>query len=229
MIRQFLTGSMLVAMAAATPALAGVDNYSLIFHVGAPSFSGCADAAVADDALSCSMVDTDANDYGGQPNFFWILVGAVPDGIGGGAPGGIGGIQFGISYNLDVDPSWTLCTGGAEIPQDNPDGTWPGDDTGNAIVWSDGCRLVNTEEGMTRVGFFSVTATTGMMSFIPDPRTGMVEAADCSAESTFLCKALYSSVVDANLDGGGGFSACGISCTNPTRESSWSELKGFYR
>jgi len=232
MIRRILSGSVLVAVATAAPAVGGdVDSYSLIYHMAAPSFSGCNDPAVADAALSCSAIDPDANDYSGQPNFMWVLVGAVPEGVGPGAPGGIGGVQFGIAYDFDVAPSgWTLCSGGSEIQQDNLEGTWPESGTGNAITFGGGCKLVTeNSDGVTRVGFFNVTATTGTAWFVPDPRTGVAEAADCDTSPTILCKALYSSTADAVIDGGGGFSACGISCTNPTRTSTWGDLKGLYR
>lgn len=232
MIRRILSGSALVAIAAATPAVGGdVDSYSLIFHMEAPSFSGCNDPAVADAALSCSAIDPDANDYSGQPNFMWMLVGAVPEGVGPGAAGGIGGAQFGVTYDFDVAPtSWALCTGGSEIPQDNLEGTWPESGTGNAVTWGSGCRLVTENaDGVTRIGFFTITATSGTASIIADPRIGNVQVADCATTPENLCKALYSSTADATIDGGGGFSACGISCTNPTRTSTWGELKSFYR
>lgn len=224
-----LVGSLLLA----GPVIAGDYPYSVNFHFSFPSYSGCNEATVADAALTCGVIDTDANDYGpGQPNFVWLLVGGVPAGSGPGAPGGIGGIQFGLYHSDDgiSISSWTLCTGGSEIPQDDLTGTWPEDGTGNAITWAGGCRLVtDNADGLTRIGYFTLfPGPGGVFSIDDDPRTGSAEAAECDASPRRLCTWLLGRG-DTTIGGGEGENTCDYYClVDPVAEMTWSGLKAMY-
>lgn len=228
-MKRFAMGLATVVIAAGAAQGNEAYPYSINTHFSFPSYSGCAEAAVADGALNCGIIDTDANDYGpGQPNFVWILVGNVPPGTGPGADGGIGGIQFGMDHSIQI-LSWALCTGGSEIPQDDLQGTWPASGTGNAITWGGGCKLVtDNDEGLTRVGYLTVAPGAGQVAIAGDPRIGgQAQAAECNTNSIRICTQALGAG-DAVVGGGGGRSTCGYKCTVPTETTSWGSLKSIY-
>jgi hypothetical protein len=226
----FLFGALL----GVSPALAGDSDFPFTINIdfNPPSYSGCADPGLNDSALSCGAIDNDLNDYDGAPNFGWLLVGGIPEGTGGGAPGGIGGIQFGISYDETfVVGSWTLCTGGSQIPQDDLMGTWPESGTGNAATWAGGCHLVDQNpDGLTAIGFLEVDANSnGVIDIMGDPRIGEALAADCAASALRICDQL----LGRGFAFGGGERAgegvtCGFMCAVPTRSTSWGAIKSLF-
>ena len=222
--------------------------YSISFHMGSPTYSGCAEGSMADGLLSCGMVNVDGADFGPYtPVFCWFLVGGVPENIGGlGEPGGIGGIQFGIMYEPTVRPSgWTLCTGGSEIPQNDLDGVWPAAGTGNAMTFGGGCSAVTANvDGMTRLGFMPLTpADTGAMLATEDPRIGIATASDCVPNSYRVCRQSMGSAVAHPLSAPcdeyfaqhelgypvSPCNTCGAKCPVPTLDSSWGLIKSQYR
>lgn len=223
-----------IALLAGSSALAGDNDYpfTINFDFNPPSYSGCTDPAVADGELSCATIDNDLNDYSGAPNYAWVMVGGVPDGTGPGAPGGIGGLQFGIMYDASfIVEGWSLCTGGSEIPQTDLGGAWPDSGRGNAVTWAGGCYLVeDNSEGVTRVGFFTVNSgSDGMIRITEDPRTQEATAAGCDTMSLRLCRQL----LGRGYAFGGGERAgdgqtCGFMCAVPTRDTSWGALKAIY-
>jgi hypothetical protein len=204
--------------------------YTIDFHFGPPSYSGCNEASVADAVLECDNLDTSFNPFGGQPNFAWLLVGGVPPGSGAGAPGGIGGAQFGIQYSAGTSLSWTLCTGGSEIPQNDAAGTWPASGTGNAVTFAGGCKLVTAnEDGLTRLGWFTVFegAAGRTIQVMEDPRIGQAQAADCATTQFRICRQSMGQG-DLTTGGTGGRKVCGFLCAVPVNETSWSSIKSTY-
>jgi hypothetical protein len=208
--------------------------YTINTFFTGPNYTGCTGEPLVMDAnLSCDALQTSAVDMPGAPIFLWLIVGGVPDGIGGGAPGGIGGIQFGMSHDLSSPPSWTLCTGGAQIPQDDPVGgmQWPSTPvSGNAITWGGGCYLVQeNEDGMTKIGWLTINpGATGVVTLTGDPRIdGVALAADCAATESRIC-AQSLGRGDASVDGTEGLNTCGFLCAVPVAETSWGSLKSLY-
>jgi len=203
--------------------------YTLTWHFTPPSYSGCGDFIVSDGAISCEILDPDFNDLGGQPNFCWAMVGQVPKGTGPGAPGGVGGVQFGIDYDPTVLLSgWTLCTGGSEIPQDDPEGTWPAPGTGNAVTWSGGCYLVTeNDDGLTRIGYLTIdAASSGYLFFGVDPRIGDAMGAGCDAATRAICGDMMG-IADTTIDGEGE-NTCRAKCGVPVASTSWGRIKALY-
>ncbi len=202
-------------------------NQTIDIHFQPPSYIGCSEAAVSDAALSCGTLDDTYRDHGpSTPNFAWVVVGGVEDGTGPGAPGGIGGLQFGI----DIDPGfvirgWTLCTGGDEIPEVG----WPKSGRGNAVTWSGGCRLVTDNgDGLTRVGFLVLQALDeAMIRVTGDPRIGYALVVECDGSQGALCRELLGY---GGTDGVGHYTACGDACLvrEPARETSWGALRALY-
>lgn len=208
--------------------------YDLFIHMGPPSYSGCAEGSVADAALNCSMINPNGVDVGGfAPNFAWVIVGGVPEyEAGSPAAGGIGGIQFGVTYEPSVVVGgWSLCTGGSEIPSGTGPGEvqWPGSGSGNAITWAGGCKeVLANPNGMTRVGFFTINPGSGGFLFLDeDPRIERAQAADCDAQIFRICTQALG-YAQTTPGGTGGQSTCGYICPVPTVESSWSSIKAKY-
>jgi len=203
--------------------------YSIDITVTPPTYSGCNEASVADGALSCDGLNPNGQNFGGNPNFAWVIVGGVPPEVGG--VGGIAGLQFGVDYEAGVSiGAWALCTGGAEIPQQQPR-AWPESGSGNAMTWPGGCYpLADNPDGLTRVGWFTVNGgSDGMLDIVEDPRIARAVATDCEAELIRVCKQLLGSA-DLNTVSGGtmGEVACGGLCPVPVRETSWGAIKANY-
>ncbi len=240
-----------IASLASTDVVAGGGTrdlfpYSINVHFTLPSYSGCNEASVADAALSCDAIQPSFVDAGGQPNYAWLLVDGVPDGSGPGAPGGIGGIQFGLDYPATVSVgTWTGCTGGTEIPE--PD--WPASGSGYATQWSGGCRMVTENpDGLTRIGFLVVDAgSDGTLSVACDPRIGRCDVADCQAAIFSLCPSYEYGVGDTSPGGTDGVVVCGFDgCADccfdwyfgtidvgdcrevPTERTTWGGLRSLY-
>lgn len=161
--------------------------------------------------------------------YIWVFVGNVPDGEGPGTPGGVGGIRFGIEYPEELGiTSWTLCTGGAEIPQADEGGTWPDSGTGNAVTFSGGCYDPVIKDELALVGVFTYTAQTdGYLRIVDDPRFGKVEVNDCALTYSEPCDEALG-WVGLRHDGPVGYNPCGVECAVPVAEASWSRLKTLY-
>jgi hypothetical protein len=205
-------------------------TYSLDLHFSSGSYSGCGSGSVAP-AFGCADIAT-GNEAIAPPLLLSVLLGGVVPHAPG-SFGGIGGVQFGIDYPPSVLlGQWTLCTGGAEVPE----AAWPAARTGNAITWPQGCLpSVANPAGLVRVGFFTIDAgSTGVVDLIGDPR--MDDAAwfyDCEAEGYFLCDALLGSA-NATIGGSPAAIACGGSCgvvnvpNGQTVATSWGRIKSLY-
>jgi hypothetical protein len=215
-----MTRIALLALAALVPATALAQapldiQTNVNLHLTQPSYSGCGDPAFdLIDAGDCAGLASSAIDGAA---FLWVVASRE----GGFSGGGIGGIQFGVDYE-GVDPSgWSLCTGGAEIP----DGSWPASGSGNAVVWASGCYAPAGTAAV--VGFFAVpNGATGTMGITTDPR--IVEAlwADCEATEFEICP--------ENLGGAslasGTTPLCGNECEGgtPVDEVTWGQVKALF-
>jgi hypothetical protein len=221
---------LLLASMALGSAAAAQFPYTLDFHF-APGIGHCQDGLAEDYILSCDYLDPSFNDFGGQHSIVWVIVGGVPDGTTFGESGGVGGLQFGIEYSEGtVVSSWTLCSGGSQIPQQNEGGTWPSSGTGNAVTFSGGCKTVTAnEDGLTKVGYFTIQprSSPGVIRFTEDPRIGMALAADCAATPIRICRESLG-VGDLTVGGSGGTNVCGTLCAVPVREATWGSIKAAY-
>ena len=207
---------MLALPAAAFAADDGDVNFNLL--ITQPSYTGCADPAFDFmDQGNCTDLSSPA--FPGAA-LVWVLVSRN-----GGYPIGIGGAQFGIGYDAGAldGVSWTLCTGGSEIPE----GGWPANGTGNAVTWAGGCY--NPAAGNARVGFFLApdgSAALGV-SVVPDPRLAdpIAQYADCDATLYDVCAQNLGSAVLAN----GTAPLCENLCGGtPTLEKTWGEIKSMF-
>jgi len=205
-------------------------TYSLDLHFSSGSYSGCGGGVVTP-AFGCSDIET-GNDAIAPPILLSVLLGGVVPHAAG-SFGGIGGVQFGVDYPATVWLGrWTLCTGGAEIP----DTSWPGAGSGNAITWPEGCMpSVPNPAGLVRVGFFTVDAgSTGIIELTGDPRMdGGAWFYDCEAEGYFVCDALLGSA-NATIGGSPAALGCGGMCEivnvpdGQTVSTSWGRIKSLY-
>jgi hypothetical protein len=211
----FVTVGTVTTQSAAQPLDTDV-NINL--HMTQADYSGCAtfddaDFVTCDDLASAPPASVDL--------FVWAAVSRedVFD-------DGIGGIEFGIFYGDSVlVQGWTLCTGGLEIPMDDPElGTWPASGTGNAMTWFNGCYVPPHE--VAKIGFFSLVAFSGgPMQIIPDVRVGQALYVDCDGTLFEIC--------EGNLGGAtvpdGSTPTCGNHCgVTPVRETSWGQLKSLF-
>jgi hypothetical protein len=232
-MKRIAMGVVAAAAIFVNPAMAGSEfPYTLGMHFLPPSYVGCNEPAAADAALNCTTLDPNAIDVGAfAPNFLWLVVTGVPAGTGAGAPGGIGGIQFGIEYDPTVvlGGPFTLCTGGSAIPQDDLDGTWPASGTGNALTFGGGCKLVtDNPDGVTKLGFIPINpGSSGLIRFIEDPRIGEAQAAGCDASIARICRQSMG-IGDVTIGGGRGENKCGFLCPVPVQDASWGSIKSIY-
>ncbi len=215
-----------------TPIMAADEfPYTLDLHFTEPSYLGCTEGTVSDGALRCWVLNPNGIDVGEfEPNFAWVVIGGVPDGSGPGAPGGIGGLQFGIEYDSTVDMTWFLCTGGTESPQADPiDGVWPDTGTGNDVRWPGGCYLVtDNPDGVTKVGLFILTqGSAGLIRVVEDPRIGQAHATACDESISRICRQAMG-IGDATIGGGMGVATCGYLCAVPVKEGSWGSIRNIY-
>ena len=231
-MKRIAMGVVAAATIFAIPAGAQPYPYNLDMHFQPPSYLGCTEGTVADAVLNCGIINPNAIDVGAfAPNFIWMIISGVPDGSGPGAPGGIGGLQFGIEYDASVvlGGSFTLCTGGSEIPQNDAGGTWPASGTGNAVTWSGGCYLVtDNPDGATKIGFLPIApGSVGLIRFIEDPRIGQAQAAGCDAAISRICRQSMG-IGDCTIPSGAGEAKCGFLCPVPVQEASWGSIKSIY-
>jgi hypothetical protein len=156
-----------------TPAGAQID-YGLVLHMGAPSYVGCDEPSVADDAMDCDAVDEVGDDLGSPfGQWVWVFAYGYPNMLDWPASQGIGGCQFGIVYDGTVlVTSWQLCTGGQEIPQNDALGVWPDNQTGNAVIWPGGNYNSTPPEYFAKIGYFTLLpGSMGRMTIMEDPRS----------------------------------------------------------
>lgn len=230
-MRLLVAGALLVL---ASSAALGAEPYSLNFTIR-QGIGYCGDFPLESD-IGCDLVLVDGVDFGEYGLLIvWVLVAAIPPQQG--VDGGIGGVQFGIRYDPSVDVlGWALCTGGAEIPQRDDEGTWPESNTGNAIVWSQGCYPeAQNPDGMTAIGYLVVREQSrGFMEIRDDPRTGRAEAVDCADTLTEICGRLLGAAVMHSDAGpcddvrGSACNTCGLDCATPIHETSWGRVKNLY-
>jgi hypothetical protein len=174
-----LARSLVVTIIFATGAGAQSDirNVNVIL-TGANFQTGC-DVGAWIDASDCASLES-APISG--PAFLWIVVSSDNGFEGGTGPYGIGGVQFGLEHDLDID-MWASCTGGLEIPS----ATWPASGSGNAVTWTgDQCYVPAGDNA--RIGYLALpTGDVGQISLVPDPRTGELALTDCGQHMFAIC------------------------------------------
>lgn len=225
---------LLALVGGAAPCLGGAEDpeISLNFHGMRYAGTGCGSTLIDDSVHDCETL-APGTPGGGIFNAYWawVVVGGVEPRVGEGGPGGIGGIQFGIEYDPGVVIyGWTLCTGGSEIPEDGPAGTWPASGTGNAITWFGGCyEVTENDDGVTAIGFLTLDMNSiGSLRYTVDPRIGEARMVDCGLYTHAVCTDLLGRF-EADPDGGEGQNPCGETCmSTPVRPVTWSSIKGLY-
>jgi hypothetical protein len=207
-----------------------VGPYALNIWFRQPQYSGCMGDFHDLSQFDCGSVDSRASDYGFAGNFAWVLLSGVPPEGTSGDVAGIGGLQFGIDFLATVELGpWALCTGGAQIPQDDEFGTWPAAGTGIAMTYEGGCQYPDNPEGFMKVGYFSAVTreSAGEVWFVEDPRIGDIIAADCEINIYGFCEEQLGRGETA-FTGNPGYVACGALCAVPVRESTWGQLKSAF-
>jgi len=155
-----------------------------------------------------------------------------------GYEGGIGGVEFGVSYPGAYDPSglarpicvfqWTLCAD-LEFPSTG----WPNSGGGNIITWSvANCGPESPPDEyliFKTVGFFYLGAY-GISEFgvTPRPVTGRFKLANCDGVETD-----YTNSWSTRGMAGFGFPTdwwwgC-MSEPLPTKDTTWGQVKNLYR
>ncbi len=218
-----ICGAGLLSIGVAAGAQAGGSPYGFLLHMEAPDYANC--GIVNDNTVTCDDIMPDGADIGLQ--FAFVLAYGWEDIPGWPASRGIGACQFGIVYDEDVVVSgWTLCTGGSEIPQNDPLlGSWPESETGNAITWESGEYFQSN--GFAKVGFFVVAADSfGRMTVNPDPRIGDALIAAGDATVYPIGGEGWSSADIAGDGAGDGRRACDEA--TPVQNASWSAIKSLY-
>ncbi len=142
-----------------------------------PSYSGCDD--VAFDWIETSDCDGLSSSPLGGAAFVWVVVSDEAS-----FPSGIGGVQFATTHSMPVG-SWTLCTGGNQIPGEG----WPASGSGNAVTWASGCY--EPPGTNARVGYFAIDdGSSGTFGIEPDPRVGAALWVECGGDSPVpICSA----------------------------------------
>jgi hypothetical protein len=143
--------------------------------------------------MECSDLVVEGNSTSSQ--FLYVLTSGIGD---------VAGVQFGLEYPASVDvQSWTACTGGLSIPSP----AWPDSGSALAITWDPAAEPTSTDS-LVVVGYFRLGAgSSGLVSIIPDPRTGVAEHAR-SDGTTFAFHEDLLAVADVN-SGGNGYGPCG--------------------
>jgi hypothetical protein len=239
-MKPIVMGLLVVGMAAMVALPAQAQNnfpYNLNFTWGfnpAGAFA-CLPADMPDAGVSCAALTP----HRAAPiipfsnaSVLWIVIGGVNRNP---AYVGVGGVQFGFSYDASLglgNPVWNLCTGGLQIPS----GTWPGSGSYNRITWPGGCYNPTNLDGVTKVGFLTFLGTNtggGQFRIDPDPTVvtggvdGAAQAATCLGAQVRICQQLLgrASVGAADLS----LNTCTFICSTPTEETSWSSIKNIYR
>ncbi len=202
----------LILIALALPMSVFADDWNANINVvlTTPEFAGCSGnhLGILESMVCEDLVSTPIEGIA----FLWVV---MSDGDV--FPDGIGGIQFGIEHEKDMQ-GWSLCTGGAEIPEDG----WPASGTGNAATWGGGCYYPPGENAV--VGFFTLNdGASGWMAITEDPRVGTALWSDCVPVSQDFAPELLGSLDNST----GGDPNCDEIAT-PTIESSWGRVKAHY-
>jgi hypothetical protein len=209
-------------------------DVTLILHGNATSYSGCDALNLAD--VTCGTIDATGGAMAGGAMLAFLIVGGIPDFVPGGGSGddsgGIGAVQFGIEYDPTIQIiNAALCTGGAEIGQNDGLGVWPASGTGNAVTWSGGCiKSTDNDDNMLKVMAFTVASPTGAgtLRVTGDPRAPIDGAAlftDCAAVPARVCPQSWGSLT---MSGDPGFNPCGLTCAVPVKGTSWTEVKSLF-
>ena len=208
--------AVLVPVAAVAQDLDGDVNANVL--ITGPSYTGCADPLF--DFIEEGICQDLVSDPVGGQSFVWVVAsrngGFVnPDGT----QPGISAFQFGIGHAGADVLSWTLCTGGAEIPEEG----WPGSGTGNAVTYGGGCYI--PPSSVAKVGFFTLAdGASGSMDILPDPRQNACWWTDCETTSYVVC--------DQNLGGAdlanGTVPICENNCGTPLSETTWGTIKSMF-
>ncbi len=226
-----LTASILILFAlVSTSALAQGDcpgnEYGFVVHFEDASYAGC--SQLDDDVLDCDALA--AAGATGVDQFAWLVTYGWENIPGWPIGPGLGGVEFGIEYDPTVDVlSWSLCTGGNEIPQDDENGTWPESHTGNAMTW--GSADYMQPSGFAKVGYLTIAAgSAGRLAIIDDPRIGAAYIASGYhppfEPQQFEVPPTGWSV--GSVDGSGPTcKTCDLMGT-PITETSWSRLRQMY-
>jgi hypothetical protein len=204
---------------------------SLDLHLSTGSYSGCPGDLPS--GFACSSIVTSIPSLAPSLQVSLLAGGIVPFERAG-EFGGIGGLQFALDYPASAGvETWTLCTGGAEVPA----GGWPGAGSGNAVTWAGGCRPeTGNAAGIERVGFWTlVPGGAGLIEIAGDPRVnGGAWFYDCNAEGYFICDALLGSA-DVTPGSNPRAVTCGGSCAivgtpgnGTTVSASWGQIKSLY-
>jgi hypothetical protein len=215
------------------PTLGDAEEPQITLNLHGTFYAGsCGTEIIRDEVLPCDALQPWSPDTGGfAPVWAWIVVGGVEDRDEETGRGGIGGIQFGVEYNPGIAvQGWTLCTGGAEIPEDGPGGAWPASGTGNALTWNEGCyEVTENDDGVTAIGFLSLdAASTGLLRITADPRIGEAHMVDCGIFTHMICPDLFGTF-DSATEGDKGQNPCGETCkSSPVRAVTWGSIKDLY-
>ncbi len=169
--------------------------------------------------------DCDGLGNDGFPNYAYAI--GVYVSREGGWPNGIGGLQFGIEYDVEGADVvvWTLCTGGAEIPGPG----WPASGTGNAVTYPGGCHVPEGEVVLVGVLLFmryDFEDLIGHVRVTADPRIGQAIYADCDPTSYEICEPNMASWTFATDV----VPLCGNYCGGtPVEETTWGGIKSQYK
>jgi hypothetical protein len=233
-MRKLVTGSLVSWSAALLVAgtATAISPYGFVLHMTPASYSSC--GGLDDATLTCDpLTGIDPVGDGTLPQqFAWLIAYGWEDIVGWpeheGSPRGIGAAQFGIHYDIDVVVAgWTLCTGGAEIPQNDPvlGITWPDSDSGNAVTWVPVDYY--SPSGFAKIGFFAIPpGSVGRLTVVADPRIGEAQIAAGDATVFTVPPAAYSS---ADVDGSNpdnGRAACRDMV--PVEQVTWGRIKSMF-
>lgn len=214
MYLRLTTCASLIIGALSTPAgaLAGEPAWTNVnaFVTPADFSAGCAGFSWIDDGDCASLTGPPVT----GDAFLWIVAsgsdGFDPDNPA--SPNGVAAIEFGITHDLDIS-SWTLCTGGLEIPMQN----WPASGSGNAVTWN-GCYMPGGNNA--RIGYFYLQdGSTGHLAVRDHVKVGGVNMVDCDAFTYPICDEQWGSIdlsvgsVPTCVSGGGTEAPSNVSAT----------------
>lgn len=212
----------LVSVAGTASAEGG--TYGFEIHMAPADYSGC--TGIVDADLDCGSIDPVGEEFTEQ--FAWVIAWGWENSAEWPEGAGIGGVQFAVRYPKDVSiTGWSLCSGGSEIPVDNPvDGTWPQSETGIAATWSGGEYM--STSGFAKVGFLVVSdGSFGTLEIVPHVTTDLVEITSGPSGGLTTIVAGEGSWGRADVDGTEGDTY--VVCAKvPTESTTWSAIKSMY-
>lgn len=210
---------------AASHAICDGLEYGIALHMTPSDYSGC--NGVDDDLLSCEVTDPSG---GSGQQFLWVIAYGwreVPDWP---EDQALAGVLFAVHYPPSVTISgWNLCTGGAQIPVDNPvDGTWPQSDTGLVATWAGGAY--NPASDYAKVGFLVVDeGSVGAVEVTEHASKPVVQlAAGPKGFSPFDVPPAGWSIADVDGTTGTACRSCVMSPT-PVESTTWGGVKAAYQ